>query len=237
MYGGNSGCYGMILYNTDIKGENAVYGYYDGDNICLETGTLEEMKAMKKSQDRDVPRASNTAKSLIIMFLVYVVVIAVGFAALPLKVAFALLIFCAGTYFPLLVIINARAGLYKDPVLRDQFRRYHGCEHAAINALTKKKPVEMETFRHPRIYDSECGTAYSGYAVALVTELAILIVFWPGILKAAGILVLTAMLLLLMILLPRINPFTILQRPVVLPPAEKEYLLAIEIMKKLRELE
>lgn len=237
MYGGNSGCYGMILYNTDIKGKNAVYGYYKGDNICLETGTLEEMKALKNSQDKDVPRASNTAKSLVIMFFAYLAAVVIGFVVFPLKPAFALLVFCIGTYFPLLIIINARTGLYKDPVLKDQFRRYHGCEHATMNLLTKKKPAEMESFCDLQIYDTECGTAYSGYAVTLVTELALLIIFWPGILKAAGLLLLTAILLLVMILVPRMNPFTMLQRPVVLPPGEKECLLAIEIMKKLRELE
>lgn len=237
MYGGNSGCYGMILYNTDIKGDNAVYGYYKGNDICMETGTLEEMKTLKNSQDKDVPRASNTAKSLVIMFFVYLVAVVAGFTLLPLQPAFALLVFCAGSYFPLLIIINARTGLYKDPALREQFRRYHGCEHATMNLLTKKKPAEMESFREPQIYDAECGTAYSGYAFTLVTELALLIIFWPGILKAAGLLLLTAILLLVMILIPRINPFTILQHPVVRTPGEKEYLLAIEIMKKLRELE
>jgi hypothetical protein len=47
----------------------------------------------------------------------------------------------------------------------------------------------------------------------------------------------SVILIVIMILVPRINPFTVLQHPVVMQPTEKEYLLAIEIMKKLRELE
>ena len=237
MYGGSSGCYGMVLYNTKIEGDNAVFGYYNGEDICLKTGTLEAMKALKDSMDEDVPRASNTGRSLVVMFLVYIAAVVAGFIMLPLKVAFALLIFCAGSYFPLLVIIGARAGLFKDPELRDQFRRYHGCEHAAMNALSERKPAEMKTFEKPQIYDPVCGTAYSGYAVTLAIELALLVIFWPGLLKAVAILLLTGIVLVVMILIPRINPFVILQRPVVLPPTEREYLLAIEIMKKLRELE
>lgn len=237
MYGGSSGCYGIVLYNTDIKGDNAVYGYYKGEEICLETGTAEAMKALKESRDKGETRASNTGKSLVIMFLVYMAAVITGFILFPLRLALALLLFCAVSYFPLLVIINARRGVYKDAVLREQFRRYHGCEHAAMNALTHKKPAAMETFLKPQIYDTECGTAYSGYAVAVAVELALLVSFWPGLLKAAGLLLLTGIAIVVMILVPRINPFTLLQHPVVLPPTEKEYLLAIEMMKKLRELE
>ena len=237
MYAGNSGCYGIVIYNTDIKGENAVYGYYEGDKIRLKTGTAEEMLSFKKTGEADVPRASNTKKALVVLFLAFLAAAAAGFVVLQLRVAFALLVFCMISYFPLLIIISANSGMYRDPELKDQFRRHHGCEHAALHVLAENKPAEMESFAKPRIYDPECGTAYSGYAVALALELALLIIFWPGLLKAIGILALTAVLIIAMILVPRMNPFTVFQRPVVMPPTEKEYLLVIEIMKKLRELE
>lgn len=237
MYGGSSGCYGVVLYNTDIKGDNAAYGYYRGDDICIKTGPVDAMKALQKADDEDVPRAGDTGRSMVVLFFVYLLLIIAGFIVLPLKVAFALLIFCILSYFPLLIIIGAIKGLYCDPDMKNQFRRYHGSEHAAISALTLGKPADMETFRSARIYDTECGTAYSGYALAVALELALLIIFWPGLLKAAVILVLTIILIIVMILIPRINPFTLLQHPVVLPPTEREYILIIELMKKLRELE
>lgn len=237
MYAGSSGCHGIVLYNTDIKGKNAVYGFYDGERICIEVGTFDEMKALKDSHDKGVKRASNTRKLIVIMFSVYLALVIAGFFVLPLKVAFAILVFCVLSYFPLLILINANSGLFDDLEYRNQFRRYHGCEHAAVEVLTTKKPVELETLRSARIYDPECGTAYSGYALTVALELALLIIFWPGILKAAGILVLTAVLIVVMILVPYINPFTMLQRPVVMAPAEREYTLAIAIMNKLRELE
>lgn len=237
MYGGNSGCYGIILYNTNIKGDNAVYGYYKGDDICVKSGTLEEMKAFRNIQEESVTKASDTKRHLVVLFLIYVVAIIAGFVVLPVKYALAILVFCIGSYFLVLIIKGATQGVYSDPGLKMQFRRNHGCEHAAINALTKGKRAEMDSFNKPVIYDSECGTAYSGYAVAVAIEFAALIILWPGLLKAIGALVMTVILLLVMILVPRINPFTLLQRPVVLPPTEKEYMLVIEIMKKLKELE
>ena len=237
MYGGNSGCYGIILYNTKIKGSNAVYGYYKADSICIETGTLEEMKALKASQEQTVPRKTNTKRRLVELFCLYMMAVIAAFIILPLRISFALLVFCMLSYFPVLVIMSANTGLYQDPELRERFRRFHGCEHAAVYALTENKAAEPETFRTPRIYDPECGTAYSGYAIVAALELALLIVFWPGLLRVVGVLLLTLILTVVMILNPRINPFTMIQRPVVLPPTEREYMLAIEIMKKLRELE
>ena len=237
MYGGNSGCYGIILYNTDIKGTNAVYGYYEQDEICIKTGTFEEMRILKNSQEKDVPRASNTGRKLVKLLLVYLTAIILGFVILPLRMSLALMLFCVISYFPLLIIMGANSGLYKDLELREQFRRFHGCEHAVMYAMTKKWPANLETFQNPRIYNPECGTAYSGYAIVLALEIALLILFWPGLLKAACVLLLTIIVLVAMILIPGINPFTLFQRPVVLPPTEHECLLAVEIMKKLRELE
>lgn len=48
---------------------------------------------------------------------------------------------------------------------------------------------------------------------------------------------LSVLVLLVMILLPKINPFTLIQHPVVLPPSERELQLGLEIMKKVKELE
>ena len=237
MYAGNSGCYGIMLFNTKVDGVNAVYGYYKEDRICIETGTVEEMRALKTAQEKGLPRKSNTGRLMVKLFLAYLAMVVAGLVILPLKIAFALLVFCALSYFPLLVIMRANAGLFADPGLEEQFCRFHGCEHAAMHAMAEGKPAVMESFDKSRIYDPECGTVYSGYAVTLALELALLIIFWPGLLKAAGILLLTLIIFVVMILKPRINPFTILQHPVVLPPAEKEFVLAIEIMKRLRELE
>lgn len=48
MYAGRSGCYGIVIYNTDIDGENAVYGYYEGNEMRFETGTVEQRNSFRR---------------------------------------------------------------------------------------------------------------------------------------------------------------------------------------------
>ena len=102
--------------------------------------------------------------------------------------------------------------------------------------LTGKKDVTEDVLKTARIYDTECGTAYSGYALLLAVELGLLIAFGSGILKSAGILLATVVLLFILILIPAINPFTLLQKPVVAQPTDHEYELGLEIIKKVKEL-
>lgn len=237
MYGGNSGCYGIIVYNTAVKGKNAVYGYYKDEEMCFETGTLEELKELKHSQEKDLPgKGKDTGKLLVWLFLVYMAACILGFVTLPLRIAFALLLFCVVSYFPILVIKKATSGIYLDPDMRTSFRRFHGCEHAIVDMLTKNKKCTEDALRNGRFYDSECGTAYSGYTVALALVLSLLIVFWPGFMKAVGLLVLSIILIVVLILFPRINPFILIQRPVVLQPTDREIQLGAEIMKRVTEL-
>ena len=66
--------------------------------------------------------------------------------------------------------------------------------------------------------------------------LAVLILFWPGVLKALLVLLATAVVLLIMILNPVINPFTLIQHKAVMRPTQREYELGLEIMKRVKEL-
>lgn len=236
VFAGKSGCYGIVVYDTNIDGNNAVYGYYKGDAMHFETGTAEQMNELRKKQEDGIEEKGVSAKTVVGSFLLFVAVAISGFVLLPLKVAFALLVFLVLGYMPVMVIAAASSGLYSDPQQRLSFRRMHGCEHAVVSALTKEKTCEMTVLEKTSCYDTECGTAYSGYALALALEIALLIIFWPGILKAAGILLLSVLILIVMILCPKINPFTLIQHPVVLPPTERELQLGLGIMKKVKEL-
>ena len=237
MYGGNSGCFGMIIYDTKKEGSNAVYGYYDGERKCFETGTVDEMKDFKKDHEKRLAgRPKGTGKVMGIGFLVYLAVVIGGFVVLPLRAAIAIMIFAVITYAPSMVIAAANNRSYEDAELMKSFQRFHGCEHSIIDALTKGRECTAESIRRGRIYDPECGTAYSGYIVFLALELALLIIFWPGILKSLGILLLSVVVLVVMIIKPAINPFTLFQRPVVLRPTERECELGMDIINKLKEL-
>ena len=238
MYGGNSGCFGIVVYNTDIKGNNAVYGYYIEDEMHFETGTREDMREFRDRQEKEQSvKAGKTGKRLVVMFFVYLAFVIAGFVAMPLRCAFALMVFCVLSYIPVMIIFEANDRLFKEDSMQEAFCRHHGVEHAVISALTDGKDCTMEVLQNERIYDPECGTAYAGYAVTIAFVLAMLIVFWPGVLKALLVLLATAAVLLVMILKPAINPFTLIQHKVVKRPTQREYQLGLEIMKKVKELQ
>ena len=115
--------------------------------------------------------------------------------------------------------------------------RFHGCEHAVNSLLTSGKECTMDNLKAARIYDTECGTAYAGYGLFLAIELGLLVAFGLGFLKSIGILLASIVLLVVMVLNPGVNPFTLFQRGVVMQPTEREYALGLEIMKKVKELE
>lgn len=234
MYGGNSGCYGMVIYDT--KTDRAVYGYYEEEAIVLKTGSRQEMMDVKNSHESAVEkenRKEHRIMGLLLLTMVLVCVLAAVFGTG--RSLIAALVFCLISYFPLLIIAFANIGMYKDLKCREAFRRFHGCEHTLIHNLSKGREITQERLRKTSIYDSECGTAYSGYVAVIAAELAILILLWPGLLKSALILVATVVLLLINIFNP-MNPFLLLQKPVVSRPADREYQLAIAIAEKLKEL-
>ncbi len=237
MYGGSSGCWGIVVYNTDIKGKNSVYGYYINEEMFFETGTLEEMKAFRNEQEKQLGvKGGHTGRRMAKLFLLYLTVIVAGFIFLEFRAGLGILAFCLLSFIPLLIIAAANEGVYLDEDMHDSFCRMHGCEHAVVSHLTSDGECTMEALKKARIYDTECGTAYSGYALLLALEIALLIIMWPGLLKFAGIILLTVIIIVIMILCPAINPFTVIQRPVVKRPTEREYLLGLEIMKRMKEL-
>lgn len=237
MYGGNSGCSGIVIYNTKAKGDNAVYGYYIGDEIHLETGDAEKMKAVRDGRESACSSKEGlTLKLMGVALLIFTAFTVFMFIVAPLRFGFAALLFSVIAYVPALVIVAARTGIYNDEEELKNFRRYHGCEHAIVESLTKKREATIAALRSARYYDSECGTAYAGYVLCIAAELAVLVMFWPGLLKAAGLLFLTILVLLAMIIWPSINPFVLLQRPVVMQPTERELALGVEIMNKMKEL-
>lgn len=238
MYGGSSGCHGMVIYNTKLKDKNAVYGYYDGEEMRFKTGSAEELEAFKRQQRKLLTEGGGTGngRMMIVMFFIFLAAVIWGFVILPVRISTALMVFAVLAYMPLMVIMVANKKMYADDRLQTSFRRFHRCEHAIISNLTKGKECTVESLVHGRIFDPECGTAYSGYAVLLAAELAILIVFWPGVLRSLGIIVLTIVAIVVMILVPKINPFVLIQRPVVMRPTERECILGIEIVKRLKEL-
>lgn len=238
MYGGQSGSQGFLIYKKKKTYEKAVYGYYEEDEMILLEGTLDEMTAIKAEKDAQYRNQNDKLKHvMVITFFVMLIMVITAFVAGTFLQGFAGLIFAVGGYMPLMIIYQSRQNEYASEELFQQFRRYHGCEHAAISWLTKyagKEEVTIEKLKKTSIYDPECGTAYSGYGLTLSFVIAVLTanLMTIGLLKALGIAVLTFVLLILNIFNPY-NPYKLLQRPVVVIPTDREYVLGVEMMKKL----
>lgn len=241
MYGGFSGSHGLVVYNTKLKGDDAVWGYYEGDHITLLEGNRDELrKAQDAMEEPFETKDRYVFKSMLVLFVIDLIAVISAFAWGSFRIGLAVTVFAVGAYMPLLIVNFARHKSYIRDEYLQQFRMNHGCEHAAISMMTRsdEKGISMEQLKKSPICDSECGTAYSGYAITIALVLALLIAFGSGLgfWKAAGILLLTVVILLFNVFNPY-NPYLLLQRPVVTKPDERTYELGMAICERIREME
>lgn len=241
MYGGFSGSHGLVAYNTKLEGDNAVWGYYEGNHIKLLEGSREELKQAQDAMEEPFETKDGYVfKSMLVLFVIDLIAVISAFAWGSFRIGLAVTVFAVGAYMPLLIVNFARHKSYISEEYLQQFRMNHGCEHAAISMMThsEEKGVSMDVLKKSPIYDSECGTAYSGYAITIALVLALLILFGGslGFLKCIGILLLTVVILLFNIFNPY-NPYLLLQHPVVTKPDERTYELGLAICERLREME
>lgn len=240
MRGGFSGSSGIILYDTKDKNEKsiAVYGTYENNEILLNEGTLEEMQAIKKEKEEAYKCSNNTWKLVVILFFIMLIFLILMFIKCTFLGFIGWTLACVASYFPIAVILMTITERYKEKEYKQLADRYHGCEHAALKLLSSNKEHTLINLKKMSIYDSECGTAYCGYALFIIVELVVLIGVFDdlGVIKIIGILAVTIVLLFINIFNP-LNPFLLLQRRVVAKPSEKEYLLAIAVINRLDELE
>ena len=237
MCGGFSGCKGIILYNTEKEGDNAVYGYYEGDELLIEKGSLEDMKALQKESEKGCKKKDKWVVSFVLSYS-FLMIAALIFilVTMPFRWFAAALIFCIFSYLPGVVLSLLLRMNYTSKELFDQFCRYHGAEHAAVQLMGKKGELTIEKLKKKTIYDSECGTAYSCYFIVIGAVAAALIINIAavGILKALLILVGVIILLIINMFNP-LNPFLLPQLRVVKRPGDREYELVMTIVKALNE--
>ena len=97
---------------------------------------------------------------------------------------------------------------------------------------------EADKLRRYSIFCADCGTAHIGYNLYILTVAAWLICQIPslGLWKAAGMLLRSVIVLLVLYLIP-MNPFKLLEIPIVAKPKERELRLGVAILERYRELE
>ena len=95
----------------------------------------------------------------------------------------------------------------------------------------------MEELKAASIYHMECGSMYVIYKLVMLAVLAVigLNISTIGILKAVLVLIGTGLIILANIIMD-IGIFNVFQRNSVAEPTEREYILALELLKKFREL-
>ena len=238
MYTGHSTRRGIVIANTAWPAPNAVYGFRRDEKIELITGDSKELRKLQtlesesdKCKDRGAVKLflGTAGGMLLISVLVWLLFGFINFLAA--------LVFSVLAFFPLMIIIYSRKNRYIDDALRQQFRRYHGCEHAMLNLLSGNKEATLENLKAAPIYDAECGTAYAGYFLKLACEIGLFLstLVDIGLLRSVGILAATVILLFILILLPW-NPYKKIQQPVVVQPGEGEYELGMAILQELQKI-
>ena len=141
MYVGHSSSRGIVIGDTAKPEPNAVYGCRRDGVIVIETGSFKELVARQQAEAAPDDKPSEERRSGRLVFGVMGLFLAFS-AAVWVLFGFinflAALVFSVLAYFPVMVILFARRNPYCSDELHQQFRRYHGCEHACIQLLAKK---------------------------------------------------------------------------------------------------
>lgn len=142
MYMGHSSSRGIVIGDTARPVPNAVYGCWRDGKIVLEKGEYKSLVAAQKREAEPDDKPSEERGSGRLIFGVMGLLLlccAVVWKLFGFVNFLAALVFSVLVYFPLMVILYARRNPYKTAELHEQFRRFHGCEHACVRLLTKHR--------------------------------------------------------------------------------------------------
>jgi len=246
MYMGHSSSRGILIGDTARPAPNAVYGCWRNGKIVLEKGEFKEplRRQDQEAEPDDKPsEEQGTVRRVFGVMGLFLVFSAGVWVLFGFTNFLAALVFSVLAYFPVMVIVYARRNPYQTEELHQQFRRFHGCEHACVKLLSKNhseipeagSPVwlTLQNLQASPIYDAECGTVYAGYFLTLTVEIGLFLSTFVEIdfLKAVGILLATIIVLFILIFVPW-NPYKRLQYPAVAQPGEKEYELGLAVLEK-----
>lgn len=234
MKGGQASSVGFVLYDTDLNSEqNAVFGKIDDGKNIIELGNKDVLINKMKEEDSVNSSGDTATKITLILFALYIILLVLLlFKYQNLAQLFSGIVFLIGSYFPLLGLILMVIRQYKNDEDMAQMRRYHACEHKAINMGEKENT--LENMRKASMYEAECGTVYFGYGLFYVTCLSIAILNFSslGFIKLLIIMAVLAAVLFINVFNP-LNPFKILQKPMIAIPQDAELMLGLEMRNRL----
>lgn len=237
MRGGQSTSVGIVFYDTEKEGDNAVFCSFENGVPKVESGEktalLEKMKKLDKENSRE---KHGVLKMLGVEILVFAAIIAAvrifigGFFPV-----FGTFIFALGAWFPILVLIFAMENMYAEKEDAERFRSFHGAEHMLMTYTSKdKREPDFCGIEKISPLHKECGTVYAASGVVLSAVGGILFGLIPqiGFLWFLGGIIITLVLLFANLFNPY-NPLMLFQLPAVRKPDEKTLALAVLGMKTL----
>ena len=236
MKGGISTAAGIVLYDTEKEGSNAVFCFFEEGKPTVKTGNrkelLEEMKTADKIFKKDAKKSED--RILLITFLAFLGLIgAVWLVFGGFFAVFGMILFAAASFFPVLILAFSANRLYPDDEAFHRFRRFHGAEHTVIAYSSKKNPTwELDDIRKTSFYHGECGTVYAASVIVLAAIIGISFAFIPkiGFLWFMGITLISVMGLFANLFNPY-NPLKFFHAFVVEKPGDAELLLAAKGIK------
>ena len=238
MLGGFSSSKGILIYDSSFSTPNAVFGYYENDEIKIIKGNLDELKKNRHYKDQELNKdTSIITKIVLLVFVIYAIFLFYSLFNFSLHQFITRLFFCVTSYFPVLVLIIANINTYKDKHMFHQYRKYHACEHAAIYLISKKIEPTLEQLKKTPIFDDECGTVWCGnfLILSIITTYLIQQIFNFGVLKTVAIFIISVIVLILNFFNPY-NPLKLFQVNVIEKPTNKEYLLGLELIKEFKKI-
>lgn len=240
---GHSNQRGIMFADRSVQGDNAVYCWYEGEEMRCCVGRAErvrerfvnDQKADRVPQEKDRHGALMLRLAAIALAAIAVTVIFLDNG--PLTVAVSLVAIVG--WFPAYAILSTGLHEYESDEVFEQFKRFHGAEHAAVACYRKsERGWTMNDLRSASWLEQECGTVYMATVLVwlLIVAVAILNVASLGVLKLVGVIFGSLILLALNTWFNPANPLKRVQLRVVSKPGDRELALASAALRKFQEV-
>lgn len=217
-------------------GDKAILCSYEGEEMVFKEGNSKDLYdefVWINDNGKDPYKDKNIGKRMkIAVAIVFLIMMAVIFASDSFAPKAGAVIFFLSGWFPAMSLSALGVDSYKTGLF-EQFRKNHGAEHTVIAyERAEKAGWTLEEVREYSYVDPQCGSVYMASLLcwSIITGIAI------GIRPSWGLLIsaIAAVLLFINTTSNKRNPFMKVQLPGVAKPTDRELMLAIEGMKRIK---
>lgn len=228
--------------DPSLEGDNAVYCWRKQGEIQTLVGPYDHVhEIFRAEQKADQSESEKDPHGRLMLKLLAAAVALIAAAAMLLDGApvVGTLVFAVVAWFPAFVLFDTKHHDYETDEMFEQFRRYHGAEHAVVIARKKNEASwEGDDLTRMPYLENECGTVYMATLLVWALISGITIALFPhlGLMKTAGIIFAAMVLLLLNLWFNPANPLRRAQLRVVARPGAAELELASKCLQEFARL-